>query len=366
MSTGAQEQLAGQFDTQAIGCRQLGSSLWAEMCVRLASDLRNAGPTWDLLESSAGTRWGLALPLRLLGGLHRLALTGGAAALAATLPSCGATTLDADRTWTAMVELIELAPEDLVAALELQVQTNEVGRSAALIIGLARLAERWATSMDLAEIGSSAGLNLQLDRFAYQHGAAVAGTPDSPVHMADVWDRDPGLAALDELVITRRSGCDVAPVDPTSAEGALRLRSFVWPDQTARFARLDGAIRLATETPPTLSSESASMFVPRILERDRTGGVVIMHSIMWQYVDKQERVVITDAIEAAGAAASAERPVAWLAYEPDPDVRSRASLRLRSWPRVGEGGAEAGGIGAGQPEVLAVGGFHGEWIGVLR
>lgn len=238
MSTGAQEQLAGQFDTQAIGCRQLGSSLWAEMCVRLASDLRNAGPTWDLLESSAGTRWGLALPLRLLGGLHRLALTGGAAALAATLPSCGATTLDADRTWTAMVELIELAPEDLVAALELQVQTNEVGRSAALIIGLARLAERWATSMDLAEIGSSAGLNLQLDRFAYQHGAAVAGTPDSPVHMADVWDRDPGLAALDELVITRRSGCDVAPVDPTSAEGALRLRSFVWPDQTARFARL--------------------------------------------------------------------------------------------------------------------------------
>ena len=359
VSTEAQEQLAGQFDTQAMGCRQLGSTLWADMCVQLAADLRAGGPTWKLLESNAGTRWGLALPLRLLGGTHRLALTGGAGALAATLPSCGATTIDADRTWDAMRELIALAPPDLVAALDLQVQTNEVGRSAALVIGLARLAERWGTPIDLAEIGSSAGLNLQLDRFAYQHGDTVVGDPESPVRMAEVWDRDPNLAALSDLVVSRRSGCDVAPVDPTTTEGALRLRSFVWPDQTARFARLDGAIRLATETPPTLSSESASTFVPMMLQRDRTGGVVIMHSIMWQYVDKDERVTITEAIEAAGAAATAERPVAWLAYEPDPDVRTRASLRLRSWPGDGESDA-------GRPEVLAVGGFHGEWVGVLR
>ena len=355
------EQLAGQFDTQAIGCRHLGSPVWADMCERLAVDLRTGGRTRDLLEPHAGTRWGLALPLRLLGGAHRLALTGDAPALAATLPSCGATSVDPDSVWTALSGLIDEAPSELVAALDLQVQTNEVGRSAALAIGLARLAERWSTAVDLAEIGSSAGLNLQLDRFAYQYEDVVVGAADSPVRIIDIWDRDPCLGALADLRVDRRSGCDVSPVDPTTSEGALRLRSFVWPDQTARFARLEGAIDLATRTPPTLSAESAATFVPEILDRNRAGGVVIFHSIMWQYVDKAERVVITDAIEAAGAVATADRPVAWLTYEPDPDVRTRASLRLRSWPTV-PGTATS----AGETEILAIGGFHGEWVGVLR
>lgn len=347
------DQVRGQFEFQGAGCVLLGSPLWGEMCERLAADVAAGGPAWELVAHRAHLRFGLALPLRLLGGAHRLALTGQAPALAAQLPSCGATSTDADATWRALIELITAAPPALIEALDLQVQTNEVGRSAALALGLARIAERSPAAHTLAEIGSSAGLNLRLDRFAYRAaGTLLAGDDTSPVEITDVWDTDPRLAALDSMRIDRRVGCDVAPVDPTTDEGALRLRSFVWPDQATRRARLDGAIDVARRNPASIDASGALPWLTALLSAPRAGGIVVMHSIMWQYVDKPDRSAVTQAIEAAGADASDDRPVAWLAYEPDRVVEGRAALTLRAWP------------GDGEPEQLAVGGFHGEWVAV--
>ena len=44
--------------------------------------------------------------------------------------------------------------------------------------------------------------------------------------------------------IADRRGCDLAPVDGTTPEGALLLRSFVWPFDVHRHERLAGALRL--------------------------------------------------------------------------------------------------------------------------
>ena len=45
--------------------------------------------------------------------------------------------------------------------------------------------------------------------------------------------------------IVSRRGCDLYPVDAASEEGALRLRSFVWPFQVGRHERLSGALAVA-------------------------------------------------------------------------------------------------------------------------
>jgi hypothetical protein len=342
------ESLAGQFATQGIACRALGSELWADMCSRFAIDLRRRGATWDLLSDHADARFGLAVPLRLLGGLHRLALSGAAPRLAALLPSCGATVVDPDATWRVLDALVSDPSAELRATLDLHVQTNEVGRAAALVVGLATLAREWSLPFDLAEIGASAGLNLQLDRFAYRSGQRRGGVIDSELLLDDVWDPPWDTTTVNRVRILERFGCDPHPGDPGSAEGALRLRSFVWPDQTARFARLEAAIRIATEQPCHVTRSRAVDWLPGILDQPRTAGLVVMHSVMWQYVDKPERAQITALIEAAGAAADRDHPLAWLSYEPDLADRRRAALCVRTWP------------GDGSLRRLAVGGYHGQ------
>ncbi|HWP65341.1 MAG TPA: DUF2332 family protein, partial [Candidatus Limnocylindria bacterium] len=57
-------------------------------------------------------------------------------------------------------------------------QTNEVGRASALLPALGVIARRAGRPLALIEIGPSAGLNLLLDRFAYDYGGGrTAGDP---------------------------------------------------------------------------------------------------------------------------------------------------------------------------------------------
>ena len=50
--------------------------------------------------------------------------------------------------------------------------------------------------------------------------------------------------------VRRRVGVDLDPVDVATDEGALRLRSFVWPEQEGRMERLERAIAAARAEPP--------------------------------------------------------------------------------------------------------------------
>ena len=129
-------------------------------------------------------------------------------------------------------------------------QTNEVGRAAALIGGLLHLvADNDDRPLRLVEIGASAGLNLRADRFRVElaDGRSV-GPAGSPVVLRDPW-QGPLPPLRPRLVVVERLGCDVAPLDPATTEGRLRLTSYVWPDQLERLDRLRGALQLAARGP---------------------------------------------------------------------------------------------------------------------
>ena len=127
---------------------------------------------------------GSAVQLRLLGGVFRLVLTGRAPELVPFYPCLGGTADPAD-VWPVLRAVIDEHTDELRSALEIPPQTNEVGRSAALLAGLFDVVG-WtgAAKVRLLEVGASAGLNLLVDRFGFSGRGWRFGPATSPVQFA--------------------------------------------------------------------------------------------------------------------------------------------------------------------------------------
>jgi hypothetical protein len=340
------------LDLQRAACAQLGSQVYADVLAGVRDDVAAGGQCEAILGSYAGDAWSSALPLRFLGAVHRLVLEGAAPALAAHYPSAGGTpgpTLVAD--FLATVADHRPAVE---AGLERGVQTNEVGRSAALVGGYAEVARRSGMPLRVFELGASAGLNLRWDHFWYDTGKTTCGDPASDVRFVGVWrtggDPATGLAAgvlpeLDpDVAVVERAGCDRNPIDPVSEEGRLTLRSYLWPDQEQRRARLDAALAIAARVPAPIDHRDLGAWLEgRLADRPAGIATVVYHSSVWQYVTAASRDRMRAALRRAGAATTAARPIAWLRMEPAGPV---SDLRLTWWP-------------GGEEEVLGVAGYHG-------
>ncbi len=348
------------FRLQAHFCREFESPLYAELLARAADDIEAGGPFAGLLAGWQGRPMPDALPLRLLGAVHRLVLDGAAPELAAYYPSAGGAVRHPEA-WLALRALVAARAADLRPALDRQVQTNEVRRSAALLGGFLTVAGRTGLQLRLLEIGSSAGLNLGWDRARYEFAACAMDTPPAPgATFTPVW------GAADAALVLRcgwhgaravlaggahvvsRAGCDIAPVDLADADQARRLESFVWPDQLPRLQQLRAAIDVARRDPPRLTRRGAADWLAEQLAAPAAGvATVVFHSIMWWYLSDEERQRVAASLAAAGARATPDAPVAWLRLELQ--GTPKGDLRLTQWP----GGSE---------ELLGHGDPHGRWV----
>ncbi len=222
----------------------------------------------------------------------------------------------------------------LRAALDQPPQTNEVGRSAALIGGLLRINREFDLPVRLFEIGSSAGLNLRADHYRYRFADSQWGPVDSPVTIDDAWH---GVLPPEGGVrIVERHGYDIAPIDVTGADGEMTVLSYVWPDQDARLERLRGAIEVARSVPARLERQTAADAVAGLTLAD--GALTVLwHSITWQYLSAEERDAVRARVDAL-----AERADRRLAVRPPHDgTRARrawhtdqvfgASSQLAGW-----------------------------------
>lgn len=283
-----------------------------------------------------------------MGGVHRLVLEGEAAALAACYPSVGGSG-EPESAWIAFRNVLVEQRTRLIPLLEQPPQTNEVGRASSLLGGLLHLADERPLPVALHEIGTSAGLNLRADHFWYSCGDAPVtwGPEDSPVRLTGAWfgSAPPTGAALR---IVARHGTDIAPVDPTSPEGRLRLLSYVWPDQVERFARLEAAIEVARRVAVDIERSDAVTAVRQLMPLEGHW-TVLWHSVMWQYLSAADQAGIDDHLQLLGAAATSDAPVAHLFLEPTrrtPDAEHQFLVVLQTWP-------------GGVRRVLGTGSAHG-------
>jgi hypothetical protein len=313
---------------------EIGSPFYGTMLECMASDVADGGPTWPLLEPFTGEPPENVYHIRLLGGVHRLVLTGAAPELARHYPSVGGDG-DAEAAWPFVRELLAKRPPVVLDALTRPPQTNEVGRSAPLVGGLLVVARDTRLPLRLRELGSSAGLNLWFDRYWFSQDGRGWGDPTSTVRFVDLWPH--GSPPFDAgMSIADRRGCDRHPMDVTSEDGRLWLLAYVWPDQRARFELLRTALDLARDAPPAVDEAEIPEWLETQLAESTPGlATVVFHSIVWQYLTAKEKAAVEATLHEAGRRATADAPLAWLRLELGSEL-STSDLRLTTWP----GGAE--------------------------
>jgi hypothetical protein len=323
-----QRSIARRLRFQSEACGELGSPLYRHLLASAAADVEAGGHLWDLLRGHEDDPGASALGLRLMGAVHRLVLQGRAGQLAAFYPSVGGSA-SLEGTWEAFRDAVATHHGELRELVDHAVQTNEVGRSAALLGGFLLAAAELQLPLRLLEVGTSAGLNLRWDHFRYESGGAEWGDPRSPVRLQSfvVEGRPPlWLGAA----VTTRAGCDRTPLDPAVAEDRLTLESYVWADQLDRLQRLRGAFEVAARVPATVEQAQAADWVEAKLARPAVAEAsVVFHSVVMQYLDDVERRRFNSALQRAGMTATRMAPLAWLRMEPAPGIYE---VRLTTWP----------------------------------
>jgi len=329
--------------TQAGHCARLGSPLYADLLERAAVDAEEGGPTARILRGHEHDPPDSMLALRLMGAVHRRVLEGAHPDLGDCYSRSGA-----DEAWVEFRRALAADSEAIRGLLDRPVQTNEVGRCAALLPGFLTVSNPTLLPLRVLEIGASAGLNLRWDRYRYESDGFAWGDPGSPVRVGFEIEGEPPMTHAVEIV--ERRGCDLRPVDPASEEGRLTLLSFVWPDQAERLDRLRAALSVAAESSVAVDRAGAVDWTAEKLADKRQGvATVVFHSIVMQYLPAAERQRFEDLMLAAGGRATAAAPLAWLRMEP---AGERAEVRLTCWP----GGSE---------RLLARVGYHGSPVGML-
>jgi len=339
--TDTQADMAGALRAQATACGMVGSPLYERLLTNAAGDVERGGVMSSLLEGFAGGSTFYGVPLKLLGAVHRLALDGSAPQLAALYPSTGGS-LDLEKSWPAFKQAVTEHAERLPALIRRPVQTNEVGRSAALLGGFLTVARETGLPLRLLELGASAGLNLRWDRYLYVAEERRWGNPSSKVvHRFDAANAPP--LNVDAVVGSRR-GCDSQPLDPGSPEDRLTLMSYVWPDQSWRIGLLRAALDEAASAPVLVERADAGEWIENALS-ERVPGVatVVFHSLVLYWMDEQERARVEAALTAAGEQATKHSPLAWLQMEAS---GKQADVTLTTWP-------------GGEQRLIARAGYHG-------
>ncbi|MBA1372889.1 MAG: DUF2332 family protein [Blastomonas sp.] len=331
-----------ELSRQAAVCRSLGSDFVARVLEAAERQLSHAPMTEAVIATWPGDRAAAALAMRLNGALHAVARRGTVPELSALYRGEHA---DFDRALA-----IGLAHSDafILQWLRDPTQTNEVGRSAALMAALMVAADRYGLPFELLELGTSCGLNLNLGRYGFDLGGVKAGDPASALQIAPEWRGPQPVAA--PVSILSASGADLHPLNARDADSCERLLAFIWADQHHRIARLEHALDIARAHPPQIEEAEALDWIAQKLAAPQSADTcrVVFHSMFRQYLPEPQRARLAEIIVQSGQFATERKPLAWISLEWTPD-RSEVRLSLTCWP-------------SGEQRFLATCHPYGEWI----
>jgi hypothetical protein len=190
-------------------------------------------------------------------------------------------------------------------------QTNEVRRSAAFIPILQRLSA--SGPLALVEVGSSAGLNLLMDRYRYRYGNGPwVGPAGSPVAIRCAVRGEPPPVHVRLGEIAYRIGVDVRPLDVCNADDERWLMACVWPEQLDRLQLLRVALEVAkADPPPLIAGDALTVLEDVVAEIDEDMIICLINSATLSYFTDDECAAFVSMLDRIGG----RRELHWLSLE---------------------------------------------------
>lgn len=314
-------------DLASLGdvCTRMGSAFFGALLERAAHAYESDATLRDLLDRHAHRS---RIGLRIGGAAHFRALRGQAPEIAAHYPSTGGDG-DAEAAWRAVLADIRANVRIYDELLERPVQTNEVARSMPVLGAMLALAHATGLPLRIVEIGSSAGLLLNFDRYHYSGADWAWGDARSPAHLRNTAASGKPAHLDAPLEVLERRGCDLHPLDPADANDADTLLGFIWPDQPERFNRLRAALEIARAHPVEIARADGITW-SRTAALPREGSAtVLLHTVITEHMAPSQRESLRETIDELAARAARTRPFAWIRMEP---AEQGYRTTLTHWP----------------------------------
>lgn len=322
----ARHDIPQRIERQAAMCASMGSAFYGAFLNEMARAYRENAVVRALLDRhESRSRVGL----RLAGAAHYRALCADAPAIAAHFPSTGGDG-DAIAAWRALAS--DVAENDAIydGLMERPVQTNEVARALPVLAGMLTISHETRMPLRIFEVGSSAGLLLNFDRYRYTGASWAWGDPDARLKIENA-TREGAPQHLDaDLDVAERRGCDLHPLNAADTFDANTLLGFVWPDQRERFDRLRAALEVAREHPPRIERGDAPEWIERVAQPVAGAVTVVLHTVMTEHLTAAQRDALRSSIAAIAERASVEAPFAWARMEPGEGGGYETSVTI--WP----------------------------------
>jgi hypothetical protein len=191
-------------------------------------------------------------------------------------------------------------------------QMNEVARCSQIALGIAAASGGSPDPVALVDLGTGAGLGLQLDRYCYRIGIGTYGPAEARLSLAcDV--RGPLVPPSAELPrITGRIGIDLDPVDLGNEAARAWLLACAPPEASA-LSRLAAATDIARRHPGQIIAGDVIDVLPAVLGSIPPGQrVTVVDAYMAVFLPDRRRAQLAGILAEAGRS----RPVTWLSLDP--------------------------------------------------
>jgi len=191
-------------------------------------------------------------------------------------------------------------------------QMNEVARCTQIALGICATAASLTDPVALVDLGTGAGLGLQLDRYGYQVAGRPYGLRDARLRLdCQVrGTRQPPPVRLPP--IAERIGIDLHPVDVADPAARAWLEACAPPEASA-LSRLAAAVEEASAHPARIIAGDVVDALPGVLAGlPDSRGVVVADAYTAVFLPPERRARLTGILAEAGRA----RPVTWLSLDP--------------------------------------------------
>jgi hypothetical protein len=200
------------------------------------------------------------------------------------------------------ISLVHERRDRLAAVMRVRsTQTNEPARCATLLPVLAGLPQPLA----LLEVGTSAGLCLLVDRYAYAYGDAVIEPSASsgvtpPRFVCRASPRTP--VPERNVEVAWRAGLDPRPLDLANDEDIRWLEALIWPGEEYRIPQLRAAIEVARAHPPRVVVGDLRRDLKQLAaEAPQDATLVVYHTAVLAYIrEAQERAAFARSVAEVG------------------------------------------------------------------